>query len=93
MALSGGPSSGALVAGNAVVLKSSNRWRAARLQVRGGSPRCGAAGRVHLVTGAACRGDHLWKHPDVNGVTFTGSYPVGMDIFWHSSPIAQAGDL
>ena len=28
-------------------------------------------------------GDHLWKHPDVNGVTFTGSYPVGMDIFKH----------
>ena len=26
-------------------------------------------------------GDHLWKHPDVNGVTFTGSYPVGMDIY------------
>ena len=38
------------------------------------------------MTGAArSAGDHLWHHPDVNGITFTGSYPVGMDIYKHFS--------
>ena len=26
-------------------------------------------------------GEALWKHPDVGGITFTGSYQVGMDIY------------
>jgi len=85
MALSGGPSSGALVAGNAVVLKPSNQgallgYKLYECYRDGGVP----AGAFHLVTGrGVVAGDHLWKHPDVNGVTFTGSYPVGMDIFKH----------
>ncbi len=85
MALSGGPSSGALVAGNAVVLKPSNQgalmgYKLYECYRDGGVP----AGAFHLVTGrGAYAGDHLWKHPDVGGITFTGSYPVGMDIYKH----------
>jgi 1-pyrroline-5-carboxylate dehydrogenase len=85
MALSGGPSSGALVAGNTVVLKPSNQgallgYKLYECYRDGGVP----PGAFHLVIGrGATAGDHLWHHPDVNGVTFTGSYPVGMDIYKH----------
>ncbi len=85
MALSGGPSSGALVAGNTVVLKPSNQgallgYKLYECYRDGGVP----PGAFHLIIGrGAVAGDHLWHHPDVNGVTFTGSYPVGMDIYKH----------
>jgi 1-pyrroline-5-carboxylate dehydrogenase len=40
------------------------------------------AGAFHLVTGrGVVAGEALWRHPDVGGFTFTGSYPVGMDIY------------
>ena len=40
------------------------------------------AGAFHLMTGrGAYVGDQLWKHPDVDGITFTGSYEVGMEIY------------
>jgi 1-pyrroline-5-carboxylate dehydrogenase len=87
MALSGGPSSGALVAGNAVVLKPSNQgallgYKLYECYRDGGVP----PGAFHLIIGkGAVAGDHLWHHPDVNGITFTGSYPVGMDIYRHFS--------
>jgi 1-pyrroline-5-carboxylate dehydrogenase len=85
MALSGGPTSGALVAGNAVVLKPSNQgalmgYKLYECYRDGGVP----PGAFHLTIGrGALAGDHLWKHPDVGGITFTGSYPVGMDIYKH----------
>ena len=85
MALSGGPSSGALVAGNTVVLKPSNQgalmgYKLYECYRDGGVP----TGAFHLVTGRGANvGDELWKHPDVDGITFTGSYPVGMDIYKH----------
>jgi 1-pyrroline-5-carboxylate dehydrogenase len=83
MALSGGPSSGALVAGNTVVLKPSNQgallgYKLYECYRDGGVP----PGAFHLVIGrGAVVGEHLWRHPDVNGITFTGSYPVGMQIY------------
>jgi 1-pyrroline-5-carboxylate dehydrogenase len=83
MALSGGPSSGALVAGNTVVLKPSNQgallgYKLYECYRDGGVP----SGAFHLVTGrGAVAGEALWKHPDVGGVTFTGSYAVGMEIY------------
>ena len=83
MALSGGPSSGALVAGNCVVLKPSNQgallgYKLYECYRDGGVP----AGAFHLVVGrGAVAGEALWKHPDVAGVTFTGSYQVGMSIY------------
>jgi 1-pyrroline-5-carboxylate dehydrogenase len=82
-ALSGGPSSGALVAGNCVVLKPSNQgallgYKLYECYRDGGVP----AGAFHLVTGrGVVAGEALWRHPDVGGFTFTGSYPVGMDIY------------
>jgi 1-pyrroline-5-carboxylate dehydrogenase len=85
MALSGGPSSGALVAGNCVVLKPSNQgallgYKLYECYRDGGVP----PGAFHLVIGrGAVAGEALWKHPDVDGITFTGSYQVGMDIYKH----------
>jgi 1-pyrroline-5-carboxylate dehydrogenase len=82
-ALAGGPSSGALVAGNAVLLKPSNQgalmgYKLYECYRDGGVP----PGAFHLILGrGAVAGEALWHHPDVNGVTFTGSYAVGMDIY------------
>jgi 1-pyrroline-5-carboxylate dehydrogenase len=83
MALSGGPSSGALVAGNCVVLKPSNQgallgYKLYECYRDGGVP----AGAFHLVSGrGAVAGEALWRHPDIGGITFTGSYQVGMTIY------------
>ncbi|HZB78738.1 MAG TPA: aldehyde dehydrogenase family protein, partial [Actinomycetota bacterium] len=82
MALSGGPSSGALVAGNCVVLKPSNQgallgYKLYECYRDGGVP----PGAFHLILGkGSVVGEALWRHPDVGGITFTGSYAVGMDI-------------
>ena len=84
-ALAGGPTSGALVAGNCVVLKPSNQGALMGYKLYecfrdGGVP----AGALHLMIGrGAVVGEALWRHPDVGGFTFTGSYPVGMDIYKH----------
>ena len=82
-ALSGGPSSGALVAGNPVVLKPSNRgallgWKLYEVLRDAGVP----AGAFHFVPGRGkVAGDALWRNPDVDGILFTGSYDVGMEIY------------
>jgi 1-pyrroline-5-carboxylate dehydrogenase len=81
MALAGGPSGGALVAGNAVVLKPSSD-----------APACGAelaeiaemAGLPHgvfnMVTGpGAVAGAELQENEGVDGLLFTGSYEVGFN--------------
>jgi 1-pyrroline-5-carboxylate dehydrogenase len=40
------------------------------------------AGAFHVLTGPGSTvGAELWKSPDVDGLTFTGSYPVGMQIY------------
>ena len=83
-ALAGGPSSGALVAGNAVVLKPSNQgalmgYKLYECYRDGGVP----PGAFHLMLGRGVggrRGD-LAASPTSNGITFTGSYAVGMDIY------------
>jgi len=83
MALSGGPSSGALVTGNAVVLKPSNQgallgYELSKAYRDAGIP----AGAFQFVPGrGAVAGEAIWRHPDVGGITFTGSYPVGMSIY------------
>jgi len=83
MALSGGPSSGALVAGNAVVFKPANQgallgWKLYELYRDAGVP----AGAFHYLPGrGSIVGAAIVKHPDVNGITFTGSYEVGMGIY------------
>ncbi len=82
-ALSGGPAGAALVTGNTLVLKpaTDTPW----------TPRliaecCRDAGLpdgvCNYVTGpGSSMGQALIEHPDVAGVTFTGSYDVGMKIY------------
>ncbi len=83
-ALSGGPSSGALVAGNPVVLKPSPQGsllghKLYEVYRDAGMP----AGAFQFLPGRGAAGAHLVRNPDVQGVTFTGSYAVGMDIYKH----------
>jgi 1-pyrroline-5-carboxylate dehydrogenase len=83
MALAGGPVGGALVAGNTVVLKPSHQGFFTALKLYeavrdGGVP----AGAFHVLTGpGGVVGKALWTNPDVDGLTFTGSYEVGMRIY------------
>jgi len=83
MALAGGPAGGALVAGNAVVLKPAHQGVFTCLKLYealrdGGVP----AGAVQLVSGAgSVVGRELVDNTGVDGLTFTGSYAVGMEIY------------
>jgi 1-pyrroline-5-carboxylate dehydrogenase len=82
-ALSAGMSSGALVAGNTVVYKPASAtpiagYELARCYIDAGVP----AGVFNFVTGSGHEvGDPLTSHPDVDGVIFTGSKEVGLDLF------------
>lgn len=81
-ALAGGPMGNALVAGNTVVLKpaTDSAWATAMMMEcaeKAGMP----AGVINYVTGpGGTLGNALIDHPDVAGVTFTGSAEVGLDI-------------
>lgn len=80
-ALSGGPCGGALVAGNTVVLKPAEDAPYTNVLLAhcfhdAGIP----AGVFNLVTGGEAAGKALVANPDVAGLTFTGSYAVGMTI-------------
>lgn len=82
MALTGGPSSAALIAGNTVVLKPSNQGALAALELyrilcEAGLP----PSALQLVTGGDETGAALVDHQGVDGITFTGSYQVGMEIY------------
>lgn len=81
-ALAGGPAGAALVAGNCVVLKPATDtpftgWLLTECFRDAGVP----AGVFNFVTGSGrVVGQTLIDHPDVDGITFTGSYDVGMHI-------------
>ena len=80
-ALTGGPSGAALVAGNTVVLKPSaegslTAWMLARCFEDAGIPK----GVFNMVLGGDEPGKSLAAHPNLAGITFTGSYEVGMSI-------------
>jgi 1-pyrroline-5-carboxylate dehydrogenase len=83
MALAAGPSSGALVAGNCVVFKPAHLGVFTGLKLfelyrDAGVP----AGAFHYLSGpGSIVGDEIVNHPDVDGITFTGSYEVGMGIY------------
>jgi 1-pyrroline-5-carboxylate dehydrogenase len=82
LALSGGPSTGALITGNTVVLKPSNTGALMALEFyrimrKAGLPE----GALHLLTGGDDAGDHLAHHEGIDGLTFTGSHPVGMYLY------------
>lgn len=83
MALAGGPTVGALLTGNTVVLKPSRAGTLIALELYRAAQDAGLpSGAFHVVTGRGGEaGDALVHNPDVGGITFTGSYAVGMDIY------------
>ncbi len=82
-ALSGGPTGAALVSGNAVVLKpaTDTPWTSrliAECLRDAGIPQ----GVFNYITGpGSTLGQAVIDSPEVDGITFTGSYDVGMKIF------------
>jgi 1-pyrroline-5-carboxylate dehydrogenase len=83
MALSGGPTGAALVAGNTVVLKPSSDAPLMAMKLYealrdGGLP----AGAFHLVCGPGeTVGAELQDNEGIDGIVFTGSYEVGFDLY------------
>ena len=82
LALAGGPVAAALVTGNTVVAKGATdtpwsvRLLADCIRDAGYPP-----GVFNLVAGSGGTvGEALVGHPDVAGITFTGSHAVGMDL-------------
>ncbi|HZD00477.1 MAG TPA: aldehyde dehydrogenase family protein [Actinomycetes bacterium] len=82
MALAAGPSGAALVAGNTVVFKPSPQGSFTGLKLYeclrdAGLP----GGALHYLSGGDEVGAAIVRHPGVDGITFTGSYPVGMHVY------------
>lgn len=83
MALAGGPAGGAMIAGNTVVLKPSSDaplsgWKFGEALRDAGLP----DGVFNLVTGPGeTVGAELQENPGIDGMVFTGSYEVGMDLY------------
>jgi 1-pyrroline-5-carboxylate dehydrogenase len=82
MALAAGPAGGALVAGNTVVFKPSPQgsftgWKLYECLRDAGLP----AGAFHYLPGGDEVGAAIVRHPGTDGITFTGSYQVGMEIY------------
>jgi len=82
-ALSGGPTGSALVSGNCVVFKpaSDTPWTGRKLAEcfrDAGLP----AGVFNYITGSGSTvGEELITNPGIDGITFTGSFDVGMRIY------------
>ena len=82
MALAGGPSIGALITGNTVIIKPSNTgalmaFEFARIMYDAGLPK----EALQVLSGRGSEmGEYLTHHDGVDGITFTGSYPVGMHL-------------
>jgi 1-pyrroline-5-carboxylate dehydrogenase len=83
MALSAGPSIGALITGNTVVIKPSNTGALMALEFYRVMEEAGLpAGALHVITGrGSVVGDYLTHHEGIDGITFTGSYEVGMGLY------------
>src|SRR4029077_9026601 len=83
MSCAGGPAGGALVAGNTVVLKPSHQGFFTALKLYECLRDAGVPnGAFHVLTGPGSSvGAELVESKDVDGMTFTGSYPVGMQIY------------
>ncbi len=83
--LFGGPAGGALVAGNCVVLKPASDSSLMGLKLYEVFRDAGIPGGVgNFVTGPGSTvGAELAENPGVNGLTFTGSYEVGFDLYKH----------
>jgi len=83
MALSAGPSSAALMAGNTVVFKPASASPLSAVRLIEAYRDAGVpAGVVNLVMGPGeTVGQALQDHPGIDGIVFTGSYDVGMRLF------------
>jgi 1-pyrroline-5-carboxylate dehydrogenase len=81
-ALAGGPMGGALVAGNAVILKPSHETPLTGLALHDVFRDAGVPpGAVNIVFGTGARtGEAIATHPGVDGMLFTGSKSVGMSL-------------
>jgi 1-pyrroline-5-carboxylate dehydrogenase len=82
LALAAGPSIGALITGNTVVLKPSNTGALMalefyRIMSAAGLP----SGALHVLTGGDGVGDYMAHHDGIDGLTFTGSHAVGMYLY------------
>jgi 1-pyrroline-5-carboxylate dehydrogenase len=99
-ALAGGPVAAALVTGNTVVFKTASDtalsgWLLLEVMRDAGVP----AGVVNYISGSgSVAGAALVEHPGVAGITFTGSYDVGMAILrqfaqgaWPRPCVAEMG--
>jgi 1-pyrroline-5-carboxylate dehydrogenase len=82
MALAAGPAGAALAAGNTVVLKPSTNGSLTAIHLFEALRDAGLpAEAFHLITGSGpVAGAALVGHPHAAGLTFTGSYEVGMGI-------------
>ncbi|HET7496088.1 MAG TPA: aldehyde dehydrogenase family protein [Candidatus Limnocylindrales bacterium] len=99
MALATGPSSAAMMAGNTVVIKpSSASPLSAQMMLRAYIDAGVPQGVVNLVMGPGeTVGQELQDHPGIDGIVFTGSYAVGMQLFhafskaWPRPTIVEMG--
>ena len=83
-ALSGGPSGGALVAGNTVVYKPSlatRRSRACACSRRCATPASRTASSTWSLGPGETVGAELQENDGVDGIIFTGSFEVGFDLY------------
>jgi 1-pyrroline-5-carboxylate dehydrogenase len=86
LALSAGMMSGALIAGNTVVYKPSPfAGLTGALLVEAAEAAGFPAGVINLVCGDGEIGAALVRHPGIDGVAFTGSHQVGMEILRHAA--------
>jgi 1-pyrroline-5-carboxylate dehydrogenase len=83
MALACGPTGAALLGGNTVVIKPStasplSAVKLVEAYIDAGVPK----GAINLVMGPGeTVGQALQDHPGIDGIVFTGSYEVGMDLY------------
>ncbi|HEV2373630.1 MAG TPA: aldehyde dehydrogenase family protein [Streptosporangiaceae bacterium] len=81
MSLAAGPMGAALVAGNTVVLKPSLQGSFTTAKLYECFRDAGLPADVfHMLTGGDEPGKAVVDHPGIAGLTFTGSYEVGMSI-------------
>jgi 1-pyrroline-5-carboxylate dehydrogenase len=83
MALAAGPTAAALMAGNTVVFKPSSAAPMSGVKLIEAYRDAGFPdGVVNLVMGPGeTVGAELRENPGIDGIVFTGSYDVGMDLF------------
>ena len=83
MALAAGPTAAALIAGNTVVFKPSSAAPISGVKLVEAYRDAGIpAGVINLVMGPGDTvGAELRENEGIDGIVFTGSYAVGMDIF------------